>query len=36
MGWPVGDAGKSECPFVMRGIKVKFVRATSPYAKAEN
>ncbi len=34
MGWLVWDAGKSEGPFVMIGIKVALVRATSPYAKA--
>ncbi len=34
MGWLVGDAGKSEGPFVMKGIEVALGRATSPYAKA--
>jgi hypothetical protein len=34
MGWPVWDAGKSEGPFVMKGIEVALVRATSPYVKA--
>ncbi len=34
MGWPVEDAGESEGPFVMKGIEVALVGATSPHAKA--
>ena len=34
MGLRVEEVGGSEGPFVMKGIEVALVRATSPYAKA--